>query len=124
MSTVLEQAQRPAGEVISWEDVVKQVADSTSGRKVIQTKNRKTGLLRHGILSDAHFKIPGLLIMFGLDEEHVAQHFAEDGTPTWVNIGDGCIEVRIMKDAPMPSVTLKGEILFSADDTDYKICSR
>ena len=122
MSTVPEQGKQSSGGVISWEDVVRQVADATSGRKVIQTKNRKTGLLRYGVLSDAHFKVPNILIMFGLDEERVAQYFAEDGTPTWVNIGEGCIEVRVTKDAP-PSASSTGDISFCVGDTDYKICS-
>jgi hypothetical protein len=120
MSTALEQGQQSTNGKISWEDVVRQVEDSTSGRKVIQTKNRKTGLLRHGVLSDAHFKVPGFLIVFGSDELCVAR----DSRSKWMDVGDGCVEVRIMQDAPPPSVTPEGDITFSVGDTDYRICSQ
>lgn len=122
MSTILEQKQQPLGR-ISWENLVQQIADGTLGMRIIRTKNRQTGFLRHGVLSGAHFKIPEILIAFEVDELHVAQSLEKGSKSAWENAGDDYIEVEIMENAPPPARMPNGDILFNVGDTDYKICS-
>lgn len=122
MSFDSTQQQEVQQSTISWKEIVLDFQDSAfTHPRVLKTRSQKEGFLRHGRLDGVHFKVRDVWVVFVLFDLFVAQHCHNGDQLLWVYIGDDALDCRI-KGIPAPSVEPNGDIRFTIDDTDYKIC--